>query len=349
MDKDFHYYGTYVAARLAGYKPSESQVIAYAAQYVDDSYGDKILKEGDHYIDFQPIPTGQKWLDIVLSTGKTKRDIWVPFHFLPGKLDVKNKMTYTGPRENKWFKWFPTSWKCTERGKRQFELACLPQSPLVAKMINDIKAIEDDLKLHMTGIRMHVLADTRAHMYYAGTPAWHVNDVSGDVFLVKTDKTEQKIPFGGLLGQERCTGRGAYESLNYLGHGRMGHLPDYPWITYKYKPKWSNQYIVKNNPEDYLKSFKEMVTALSCIKKGKDYDAEKGELYSGNKECIDAVKSILEQQHPLGLKYETAVEIRCKNWKQNWKQAFSKLNIETPKDYDPNEWLNEAKKATSFG
>lgn len=37
MKIDFHYYATYVAARLAGYNFPDAQTIAHASQYVDES------------------------------------------------------------------------------------------------------------------------------------------------------------------------------------------------------------------------------------------------------------------------------------------------------------------------
>jgi Tfp pilus assembly protein PilF len=98
MDKDFHYYGTYVAARLAGYEPSESQVVAYAAQYVDDSYDEYILRKGQHYTDSRPIPTDQTWWEHLTSKEQVKRSIWVPFHIelaeklnLPKRVDMDQK------------------------------------------------------------------------------------------------------------------------------------------------------------------------------------------------------------------------------------------------------------------
>ena len=32
-----HYYGTYAIARAAGLRPTDAQIIAYSAQFVDDS------------------------------------------------------------------------------------------------------------------------------------------------------------------------------------------------------------------------------------------------------------------------------------------------------------------------
>ena len=35
MYLDFHYYATFLAAKIAGFTTNESQVLAHAAQYVD--------------------------------------------------------------------------------------------------------------------------------------------------------------------------------------------------------------------------------------------------------------------------------------------------------------------------
>jgi hypothetical protein len=37
MQIDFHHATTYVAARIAGFSHGEADIIAYAAQYVDDA------------------------------------------------------------------------------------------------------------------------------------------------------------------------------------------------------------------------------------------------------------------------------------------------------------------------
>lgn len=354
MDKDFHYYGTYVAACLAGYPQGEAQVIAHAAQYVDDSYGSYLLKKGDNYIDFQPIPTCQDMWRIPTSNDEVKRSIWVPFHFLPGNYksqelpnhnlpdpNYESRMKqYTGPREDKgWF----SGWKCSSRGRWQFKLMCLPQSPLVTRMINNTINVfkGTPYELYMAGIRMHVLADTGAHMYYAGTPIWHVNDVSDDVIDL-TVKPNKKIPFGPL--SEWCTTPGTgYESFNYLGHGRMGHIPDYPWLIYKYHPKWSKDPIVKDNPKEYLRTFKEMVTALRCIREGRTYNVLNVDPLEGMYEKI--VLDILNQKHPFGQSYEKNVSTRC-NW---WVNAIKNLgDFPEPEKYDPGAWLNKAKQAKSL-
>ena len=60
-----------------------------------------------------------------------------------------------------------------------------------------------------------------------------------------------------------------------LGHGRAGHLPDYSFIRYKYLPAWGGyEEIIKNNPDDYLHAFGQMVYALKYLR-GAEPDFEK--------------------------------------------------------------------------
>jgi hypothetical protein len=200
-------------------------------------------------------------------------------------------------------------------------------------------------ELHMAGIRMHVLADTGAHMYYAGTPAWHVNDVSGHVYDM-TVSPKQRVPFGPGPTDEWYIPPGTgYESFNYLGHGRMGHIPDYPWLKYEYHPKWSKDPIVKDNPKEYLRTFREMVTALRCIREGRTYNVL--DVDPLKEEYITAVDEILRFKHPFGLFQRDAIGKRCEKWKRAIVEG--KLGpIEFPDDYDENVWLKSAKNARSL-
>ena len=52
-----------------------------------------------------------------------------------------------------------------------------------------------------------------------------------------------------------------------LGHGRAGHLPDYSFCVYKYLPAWGDYMeLVKDNPSDYWKAFRQMIYALKYIR-----------------------------------------------------------------------------------
>ncbi len=290
MNLDFHYYGTYVAARLAGYDEKPAKTIAHAAQYVDDSDESMLYDRLGHpYItEFSPIPTAQGlWdmakKDIFWSEDALNKiaDIWVSFHFLPGNYgkntDIKQ---YTGPQSDKGSMY---RWTFDDESAKQFKMLCQPNSLIVKGMINDIIQNHNnkDYTLHLTGMRMHVLADTWAHMYYIGMPAWFINDALDDVYIVNgTEKTPYKWlriwPWNDstdiIHGDTATPDMLAYNSVVYLGHGRMGHLPDYPWFKYEYTPRWSKDAITKDNTSYFLLAFKQLTKALECIKNNTTFD-----------------------------------------------------------------------------
>jgi hypothetical protein len=76
-------------------------------------------------------------------------------------------------------------------------LVCLPNSPLVREMINDLIANHRD-DLHFIGLRMHVLADTWAHMYFAGIPAWYINDAGDTVNEIDASGTRTPVKWKRL-------------------------------------------------------------------------------------------------------------------------------------------------------
>jgi hypothetical protein len=142
---------------------------------------------------------------------------------------------------------------------------------------------------------MHVLADTIAHMFYAGTPAWHVNDVAGDVMYATPDGMK-KIPFGPL--SEWCTPvTPGYHSYVYHGHGRMGHVPDYPWVDHEYHPIWSSGNVYKANKKYFLYGFLEMLRALASIRAGRPYIPRAGEI---DEELARIAANVMKKDHPWG-------------------------------------------------
>lgn len=114
MDVDFHYYATYAAARFAGWERTEAQTIAYSAQFVDEfdwsygcssepwSFNTYILpspESGAFRFDKMDLTTGASKIRprrTVQNPGEmitnlhVRKDIWIPYHFLPGNYDVKN-------------------------------------------------------------------------------------------------------------------------------------------------------------------------------------------------------------------------------------------------------------------
>lgn len=118
-----------------------------------------------------------------------------------------------------------------------------------------------------------------------------------------------------------------------LGHGRIGHLPDYSYIKYKYMPAWGKyEEIIKDNPSDYLHAFCQMIYALKYLKnsdgnfKLKTYD-------------INAIKNYQKE----------ITTILCKrqlNAKDDWKKFGEKLSGKEIEEFDINKYQIEYKSAT---
>lgn len=354
MNLDFHYYGTYVAARLAGYDFPTAQTIAHAAQYVDDS-NMEMLKDplGHYYIeDFTPIPTVQGLSDMVQkniqwSEGALNSitDIWVPFHFLPGNYgDMPNIKNYSGPTSHSGTLY---RWTFDEESAKQFKMLCQPNSLSVKEMINDIieNHSDQDYSLILAGLRMHVLADTWAHMFYVGIPAWFINDAQEKVFIITDQMRElykwrRAWPWDDstdiIHGDQATPNMLAYNSVVYLGHGRMGHLPDFPWLKYEYTPRWSQEPIIKDNTSYFLKALKQLTKALMCIKNNTPF--ELNEYADLPTETEDVIKEILSTTP----EHNDQTEV----WKANiGRIKVNNTALEVPAEYDNKQWLENFKTA----
>lgn len=268
MNKDFHYYGTYCAARTAGYAQEEAKTIAFYAQFVDECTKTESgkLKEQAQAAGraLEPVYTVQSVSGMMHKYGLDPRPftpeqlvqvegIWCPFHFLPG--NVQSTVAATNGEE-----------------PGRFALLCLPNSSTVLVMLN---ALFQDPCLEHIGMVMHILADTWAHEFFAGVPSYGINEAVGDV----TDDTGNRFTFlypaDDNLDRNifSCTPRAPrVNSLSYLGHGRMGHLPDLGYLHYHYTPVWSSQPVEKDNPRDFRSAYCQMVYVLTCIREHREFD-----------------------------------------------------------------------------
>lgn len=300
MNIDFHYYGTFLAARIAGFEEEEAMVIAHAAQYVDESNASMVDSELNNLLGMQPQPTVMdnseyaKYYENPFSKWSSDQlteihRAWMPFHFLPGNLE--NEIPYQGVTSyDGWF----SNWKLDDEQLNHFKLICNSNSNTVLSMINNTSYSESAPNLHMIGLRMHVLADTWSHKYYIGTPAWYINDAGNTVqelyegkwFDLNFSISSAYLP---VIGQDKpdireyCASppEATYDGITYLGHGRMGHLPDYPYLHYKYSPQWksnnqgNDKEIEKDNATEFMSAFTQMVYALECIKNNSPFELNK--------------------------------------------------------------------------
>lgn len=257
MQKDFHYYATYCAAQIAGYSHEESLDIAYSAQFVDLCSRTLLSKLK------APRNAATTQLQLELMDARTDlvglqdiTRIWASFHFLPGDLHAEVKKA--GPVY-----------------RNKYRLICKPNGALLVDTVNLAKGGS----LQAVGIAMHVLADTWAHSYFAGTPSLVINNTNRyfyELFATDTGYKQRRIDFHHSPGSPDDVEKGIYNNSIYqgsensimnLGHGRAGHLPDYSFIRYKYLPAWGEyEEILKDNPSDYYRAFCQMVYAMKYLR-----------------------------------------------------------------------------------
>ena len=181
--------------------------------------------------------------------------IWASFHFLPFDLYAQ----------------LPDR---SHRYMQKYRLICNPNGRLVADTVQLAKG----RGLEACGLAMHVLADTWAHRYFAGTPSFVINNATHFVELITIDGEEQERPiqFSHNPRTEEDVEKNHFVSSLYqnnensmmnLGHGRAGHLPDYSFMRYRFLPAWGNyKEIIKDNPDDYYHAFCQMVYALKTLR-----------------------------------------------------------------------------------
>jgi hypothetical protein len=257
MNADFHYYATYCAAVIAGYSHAEAQKICYSAQLVDHCTKTLLSKLN------APLDAATTQLQSELIDARTDiiglqdiTRIWASFHFLPRDLYAEKK-------------------HASRLYRNKYRLICGPNGDLLKKTVELAKGNT----LQAAGIAMHVLADTWAHTYFAGTPSLVINNTDSNFYELIPDGKKYKrrpIVFGHNPAAKENPDTGTYTASLYqssensimnLGHGRAGHLPDYSFICYIYTPAWGDyEEIIKNNPDDYMHAFAQMIYALQYLR-----------------------------------------------------------------------------------
>ena len=257
MQEDFHYYATYCAAFLAGYSHEQSLAICSSAQFVDCC--SRSFLQSVH----APLSAAATQLQLELMNSRMDNvslrnitGIWAAFHFLPFDLYARVPGASSSYRN-------------------KYRLICDTNGDLLVNTV----LLAKGHSLQAAGIAMHVLADTWAHRYFAGTPSLVINNTDFNCY--------ELIPDGGTYHEQRIRWRhnisapddpqhctysctmfqGTERSIMNLGHGRAGHLPDYSYARYRYLPAWGNYAeVTKDNPSDYWHAFCQMIYALEFLR-----------------------------------------------------------------------------------
>lgn len=319
MQEDFHYYATYCAAYIAGYGHEKSMEIAYSAQFVDCLSETLLrkLKGPLHAATTQTQPELMNARTDIIGLQNITR-IWASFHFLPYDLYA----TFHKKRPKIYMD--------------KYRLICKPNGILVTDTVKNA----ENKGTQAIGIAMHVLADTWAHSYFAGTPSNVINNTNYHFYEI-IDNEEKKIEFRHNPSQPDDVIKGLYSnslhqeseySIMNLGHGRAGHLPDYSFIKYKYLPAWGDyEEIIKDNQAEYYNAFCQMVYALEYLKG--DYEEFKLDTY--------AYDSVL----PWESEIRAIIERRQSIASDDWKAFGEKLSGESIEDFDIQKYQDEYVKA----
>lgn len=319
MNKDFHYYATYCAAVLAGYSHEESLDICYSAQFVDLCTVTFLTSVNG------PSSAATTQLQLELADARTDliglqdiTRIWSSFHFLPVDL-YKNR-----------------GGRCGKRYMNKYRLVCGPNGDLLADTVNLAKG----KSLQAAGLAMHVLADTWAHRYFAGTPSLVINSTNEYFYeLIEEDGEVRQVPVHFIHNPAKpdnlekhiytnSIAQNSENSIMNLGHGRAGHLPDYSFIRYKYLPSWGDyKEIVKDNPHDYMCAFTQMIYALKYLRG--EYDTFETKKY--DKDAVEPWKDEIE----------AIITKRQLDSSADWKALGETLSGHTVDDFDLGKYNDE--------
>lgn len=244
MQIDFHHAVTYVAARLAGFQHLDADIVATAAQYVDDATSSGAIRFGNKAM-YQRISSAHKTVDFKNLNDVENHLVWLPFHFLPsnGNLPANTPMgAFNGKFINK--------------------LVCSPDSIIAREMITE--AIADRHKpysLHRLGVTMHVYADTWAHQGFAGV-LHEVNEVE----QARETGNTNVFNNGGLSGFLNCI---LDDAIPPLGHGRANIFPDMPFLQWNYR-NGANMMKTRNNTELFCEAADAMCKAMQRYRQADD-------------------------------------------------------------------------------
>jgi hypothetical protein len=138
MNLEFHYYMVYILCKEAGFSETESQIISYSSQFVDNNLISRQIKTGSTI--YETIPTqNYGWWDNYYV-----KNVYIPFHFFPGDTDDQ---------------------KTRRRDGKINRLNCSPGSSRVKKLL--IEGLKTR-NLYRVGIAIHTYADSWAHQNFSG-------------------------------------------------------------------------------------------------------------------------------------------------------------------------------------
>lgn len=314
MQIDMHYHGTYAMAILAGLNERAAHIVATSSQFVDDCASRQQIKFRDAgQIDSQA--TAHHTFDVTNIDFDDQRQVWVPFHFLPG--NEGNSFTQ--------------------------RLVCRKDSPIAQEMVrNALQQLNSPEGLFRLGVTAHVYADTFAHYGFSGVSS-RANKVDNesikfgaldpdikDYIVEKAGRFSGK--YNGVLNALGNIKSWIAENGSFaLGHGAVATYPDRPYLN------WSFVYEVpevpsgeRNNPESFLEACEKL--------HGMFHEASssrpdlRGGSYTSFDEIRGNVRSVLE--------FQAKGDDRCNKWMSSSVDGVFGHRFEIP-PYEGAGWNSE--------
>jgi len=231
MQIDFHHATTYVTARLAGFTHEQADIVAYAAQYVDDATnsGTVVFENGAMYT---RISSAHKTVERENLRNTENLLVWLPFHFLPGNGGLTAGQDPTG----------------------NFIEKIICRSGTANPVAQDMLSAAFDERgancaLHRLGIALHTYTDTWAHQGFAGT-LHPVNEVED----IEDLSGSGQLPPGWV-------NRLLEDVVPALGHGRAQVFPDMPFLSWRYR-NGQKQTVSRNNTDAFCEAANEMCKSM---------------------------------------------------------------------------------------
>jgi len=317
--------------------------------YLVDKEGAAVKDPGGsqyHYV--YPQLTAQKldWKMVV----DYDASVWTPFHFPPGNVaspaDSKNSQGKDG-----WKNTFASHHQVRKTGLGPDDSCqlCRPYSQFAMDMLADTieqfnqlsNATGSDLEqktatllgdrkrcpvsdgkqlaLYLLGIRLHVLSDTWAHQDFTGADSAAVNGagIENNVYAKNAQgeyKLTQWVGTLDLLHADTDCSAAPNKGSN-PGHGQLGHLPDYSWITMKYPASWlpaGQEYHERENPTQYVEAWSWVSQAMKLCR-GALSDAQ---IKSEPEPTPDELSRTLSTFHVLSTTASTVIPASEKLWQQ---------------------------------
>ncbi|MDJ0805289.1 MAG: hypothetical protein QNJ78_00500 [Gammaproteobacteria bacterium] len=317
MQLDMHYYGTFALAYAAGLNKQTAGIIATAAQFVDDNAAAMNIEFQDGgRVDAEA--TAHHVAELCNLDKEDQRQVWVPFHFLPGNEGT----TYS------------------ER------LLCRKNSAIAKEMVrHHLGYAKSEMGPHLIGITAHVYGDTFAHHGFSGVGSRR-NKVDNDSFWFDggldpdiRDYIEGKaedffIRFGKGGGLFANLKSWLAETISgALGHGAVATYPDRPYLIwgfdYEYPKKRQE---IRNNPRDFMEG------CLALHSMFKKFAGKNPQLTTGNGMTFNSIRP--EVKKIIG--FQGKKEERIKQWLSAARRGkLSPRGYEIPR-YAPENWLFES-------